>query len=404
MINLLIETIKIAFAAITGNKIRSFLTTLGVVIGVFAVITIVAIGTGLKDNIRSQIVSLGADTIDVVPGSMDQEGQFSLSVESMLGSLDQENAEAIRKEADLIKYVSETYQFSGRFRYGKKTRTSFVVGVHPDYFKIREKKADAGELFNTNHLRKSDKVVVIGHNVGEKLFGSLERAVGKEMKINGKAFKVIGVLETEDFKFGQFDIDDAVYIPSNTAKATFDDARITDIFMKVVSEDKVEEAEKQIEKILKRGRGEEDFTIMSQESMLEMVDRIMGMVTSALAGLAAISLLVGGIGIMNIMLVSVTERTKEIGIRKALGATDRDILMQFLVEAVVLCVFGGGIGVGVAGGASFLLTKYANLPTLINIPTVFAAFIFSIFVGVIFGTAPALKAARKDPIDALRYE
>lgn len=396
-----LENFKIAIAALKVNSIRSFLTVLGVVIGVFSVIMIIAIVTGLKDEIRSQIISLGGDVIDVIPASIEEFGPGS---EQIFAIFEENDVKTLKEQRHLFKYITEVYEFTGNYEYKDKRKSGFIMGVNPSYPKIREKGVETGRFFRENEQRQADKVVVIGTNVATKFFGNYEKASDRNIKINGKEFKVIGVFEKENLRIGSFDINNSVYIPSTTAKQVFEEARLTDIFIKAHSENEVKNTVKVIEKILNEERGKEKFSVLSQEDMLKVVDQITRLITTALAGLASISLLVGGIGIMNIMLVSVTERTREIGIRKAVGADNKHILIQFLTEAIVLSLLGGFIGLLLASLISFVLNKYTGISSLINLETVLGAAGFSVIVGVIFGTAPAYKASQKDPIEALRYE
>ena len=395
-----LENFKIALRSLWGHKVRAFLTVLGILIGVFAVIMVIALVTGLKDDIRGMIVSLGGDVLDVVPVEMSE----GFRPAQMMNAFEEKDIEALKERSELYRYISEVYEFGGTFEYKDEKVVGFGIGAEPSYFKIREKEAQVGELFEKSDHRGAKKVVVIGSGVAEKLFNSLERALSKKMKINGKEFEVIGVLEEEDFRMGGFDINDSVYISSITADQTFSEARFSEIFVKLHSESEVESVTKEIEKILNKVRGKDKFSIMAQEDMLEVVNQVTGLITAALAGLASISLLVGGIGIMNIMLVSVTERTKEIGIRKAVGASKQHILIQFLTEAIALTLLGGVIGLGLVLAVSVVINKYTGMSSLVNWQTVVGATGFSVLVGVVFGTAPALRASRLDPIEALRYE
>lgn len=395
------EAVKSALRSLRANKLRSFLTVLGVVIGTFAVIGLVSIVSGLKAEIKSEIVGLGAEMLDIIPSSTEGEAGFGMG--GLLSSFEAGEVEAIREKATKLEYLSEIYQLMGNLSWGKNKEKGFLIGVTPDYFKARGKKEEIGRLFTESDSAKKAKVVVLGDGMSSELFGRVS-PLGKVVKVNGEPFEVIGVFEKETMKMGNLDINKASYIPAATTEKVFPETRIKEIFAKAKSPELVEEAAREVERILREERKDEDFSVLTQEDMIEFLDRITGMISLALAGVASISLLVGGIGIMNIMLVSVTERTKEIGLRKALGAEDRDILAQFLIEAVVLCLLGGIVGIAVAEVGSFLVTKYTELPSLIDIPTILSALGFSITVGLIFGTAPAIKAAKLDPIEALRHE
>ncbi len=394
------ENVLIAFRSLKANKVRSFLTVLGTTIGVFAVIMIIAIVTGLKDDIRSQIVSLGADVLDIIPADANQYGPGS---EQMFATFKRSEVEEMKDRKDLYRYFSEMYTVSGNFNYKDEEKSGFVVGVTPEYFTMGDRQAIAGELFAKKEEKAAKKTAVLGVKAAEDLFGSPARSIGKEFKINGNDFKIMGVLEAQDIKFGSFDIDDAVYVPATTAYKSLENSRLQEVLLTVPDESRLDYYQLEWEKELKQIRGDDDFTVMAQEDLLDMVDRIMSMITTALGGIASISLLVGGIGIMNIMLVSVTERTREIGIRKAVGAEDKHILTQFLIESITLSILGGVIGLILVFIVSLPLQKFFSISSLVTVPVILGAIGFSVFVGVVFGTAPAYKAAKKDPIEALSY-
>lgn len=393
------ENLKMAVTSIWDNKARSLLTLLGVVIGVFSVITIVALGSGLKEEIGSMVASMGANVLDVVTG----DAEDSFGPPGMFGEFKDKEITAMG-EPDGVEYVAEFIQAQTKVKFRSEERSTFIVGTRPEYFKIREIGMTAGKSFTSADVSSHKRVAVIGIGLAETLYGSTARAVGKELTIGGKKVKVVGVLEEESIQFGGIDADTFVYLPVTITPNITGTSSIREVLVKIRDDADMDRTIKDLEKALEKARGNDEFTIMTQEGLMKQIDNILGVLTSALAGIAAISLLVGGIGIMNIMLVSVTERTKEIGIRKALGATDTHILIQFLAESVVLCLCGGIIGVALADVASIALSKLVDFPPIINTATVVAACAFSICVGVIFGTAPALKAARKDPIEALRYE
>ncbi len=392
-----LENFKIAISSLWAHKVRAVLTVLGTLIGVFAVVMIIAITTGLKDDIRGMIVSLGGDVLDVVPAQME-----GFQPARMMANFEKEEVAALKEQSHLFAHITEVYEFAGKFEYQSEKMSGFGIGIEPSYFEIRGKEAAAGRLFSNLEQNGVERVVVIGTGVAEKLFGSYQESLGKTIKVSGTELEVVGVLEEEGFKMGGFDINDSVYVPSSTADEVFE-AKLSEVFIKAHSEEEVAQTAKEIEEILNEARGEGEFSVLVQEDMLKIVDRVTGLVSAALAGLASISLLVGGIGIMNIMLVSVTERTKEIGIRRAVGADGRHILIQFLTEAVVLSLLGGVMGLLLVSAVSVALNKYTEVPSLVNWQTVLGAVGFSVIVGVIFGTAPALRASRLDPIEALQY-
>ena len=396
-ISLYLENVQIALRSLLANKVRSVLTVLGTTIGVFAVIMIVALVTGLKDDIRSQIVSLGADILDILPADSEQFGS------TLVAAFSKSEVEEFRKARHLYKDFTEIYSLGGQFTYRDHEKNGFLIGIQPEYFSMTNLDPASGSFFTRTDTKQRRAVASIGPNVADELYGSAARAVGRSIKINGKEFTVSGVVEAQNANFGGFNIDDAVYIPASTADAKFESARVQEMFMTVPDEDKLAETKRAVEKKLAEIREDEDFSVLAQEDLLEVVDRVTGLITAALAGIASISLLVGGIGIMNIMLVSVTERTREIGIRKAVGAEESHILIQFLIEAVVLSLLGGVIGLAMAFGVSKAVEQAFNVSSLITLSTVLGAISFSVIVGVIFGTAPAYKAAKKDPIEALRY-
>ena len=400
------EIIVSALSALKANKIRSLLTTLGIIIGVFAVISLVSLVSGLKKDIKDQILGLGGDVLTISPGNI-EEGGFGGGggMGAMMKSFGMEDVRAI-KEAKIpeVKEVNYQYETYARIEYGEKSYNTLTLGCEPALFKIFDNKILIGRLFDSKEDQSGGRVAVLGKGMAAKIFGSADRALDKEIKVEGKSFKIIGILDETDMNFGPVDVNDVVYIPAESAKKYLELSRISEIHLKLISDQDILTAKRKVEKVLKESRGMNDFTVLTPDSMTSLIDDIMGMLTTALAGISAISLLVGGIGIMNIMLVSVTERTKEIGIRKALGATDANILTQFLAEAVVLCILGGFLGLGLSALLSFILNQFTEVPSHIEPATILLAIAFSASVGLIFGTAPALKAAKKDPIEALRYE
>lgn len=398
-LSLLFENFGIAFRSLRANKVRSLLTVLGTTIGVFSVIMIVALVTGLKDQIRSQIVSLGADVLNIVPSSPDQ----NFGPGAAFATFSRRDLQEMRAARHLYRYMSEVVSTPGTFETGAKQEKGYIIGIHPDYFRMGDRPAIAGTLFGSGEMSARSRTVVLGVNIARELYGTPERAVGKDIAMNGKEFSVQGVMKKQDIKFGDFDIDDAVYIPSTTALAEYEEANIREIYAMVPDEAELARYTREWEAEMTNIRGKDKFTVLAQDDLLATVDRITNLITQALAGLASISLLVGGIGIMNIMLVTVTERTREIGIRKAVGAEDIHILTQFLTESVALSLIGGVMGILITFLVSLIVQQALGVTSLITWQTVAGAVAFSAFVGVLFGTAPAYKAAKRDPIEALRY-
>ncbi|MFH2019200.1 MAG: ABC transporter permease [bacterium] len=395
---------KSALISIKRNKTRSLLTTLGVVIGVAAVILLTSLGNGLKRLISDQFDALGTNQIMITAGDIIKEGGgFDMASAGLtVSKFTIEDVEAIKRIGDPIVSAAPVTESTGEVRYKtEKVNTFFMIST-PDYTKIRDLKMTSGRFFTDADEVADKRVVVIGPNLEEDLFGKTS-GLNKEIAINGINFEVIGIAEPKDVGgFGGPDFDSVVYIPYDIGKKTLEIRNIMYIAIKVDSADDMNRAKILAEKTLSRRLDEEDYSIVDQSELLDSINTILNALTSALAGIAAISLLVGGIGIMNIMLVAVTERTKEIGLRKALGATPNDILVQFLIEASVLSGLGGiiGIAIGVLGALaidSFIPAK----PTLGSIALAFSV---SVIVGIVFGVFPARKASKLSPIEALRYE
>jgi len=384
-----IEILKTAIISLKANKARSLLTALGVVIGVFAVISLVSLVSGLRKDIHRQIMGLGGDVLTITPGNIEEGGMGKGGgMQAMMNSFEEKNVNDL-KEAKIpeIKFISEQYEMSVSVEYKDKSYTTFGLGSSPDIFEMFDNKILIGRFFTHSENREGDKVAVLGKGIAARIFRNPERALNKEVKIESQSFKVVGVLDESDMSFGPIDVNDVVYYPAKSASRHFSSAKITEINVKLFSPDRVSSAKRKIETIMKESRGRDDFTVLTPDNMVNLVNDIMGILTAALGGIAAISLLVGGIGIMNIMLVSVTERTKEIGIRKALGASNKNIMIQFLVEAIILCVIGGLIGVALSALVTYILNSRTNVPSYIEPTTIILAVTFSAIVGLIFGKA-----------------
>mgnify|MGYP002516596834 CR=1 FL=1 len=401
------ESVQIAVTALLGNKLRSILTMLGIIIGVGAVIAMISIGMGVKQNVTNSIASLGSNMLIVTPGSTNKGGVRSAAGSSQ--KLKYEDAEAIKKKIKNIDYVSPTVNGSYQIVNGHENWNSSVYGVTPEYLKIRDLTIGTGSFITQNDLNSRNRVAVIGTTVATNLFES-ENPVGKNIRINNQPYKVIGVIESKGQSSMGQDQDDVVIIPLTTAQERLMGITyVRSINIQVSSADKIESVQGQVETLLRQrhhivGDKEDDFSVRNLTSLMETMTSTTTMLTLFLGSIAAISLLVGGIGIMNIMMVSVTERTREIGIRKALGATFQNIMMQFLIESVVIGVIGGLMGVAVGVGIALAIAKAGLFQTVITAAPILISFSFSVGIGLFFGIYPARKAARLDPIEALRYE
>jgi putative ABC transport system permease protein len=401
----LFEIIKLAIHALKTNRMRSFLTMLGVIIGVASVILLVSIGSGLRSYITGQLERLGAKTLMVIPGSSIELGSSGgggggVPGAGMMASKFTVTHVRELEKADSVNRVMPYTENNGTLRYGKNSHITQVAGVGYEYITIRNHNVEDGRFFSKAEEESAKKVVVLGKTVVEKLFGG-ENPINKKMTIGDGRFTVVGVLERMG-AFGGVDIDDQAFIPANTALKQFDMDYFMTIFVEAKSQENIEETKTEVKRILLKYLKEDEFSVLDTKNLLNTIASILGVLTIALGGIAAISLIVGGIGIANIMLVSVTERTREIGLRKAVGATPQIIMIQFLSEAVILSATGGIIGIILGILSSLVLGKFA--PTIVTGWSIMVAFIVSSAVGIIFGLAPAVRASRLTPVDALRYE
>ena len=401
------ESVRIALNALTANKLRSILTMLGIIIGVGAVIAMVSVGLGVKQNITNSIASLGSNMLIVMPGSSNTGG-----VRSAAGSrttLKYEDAVAIKSKIKNIDYVSPTVQRSFQVVNGNQNWNTTVYGVTPEYMSIRSLAVSAGSFISQSDLTKRHRVAVIGTTVASNLYGS-KNPVGLNIRVNNQPYKVIGVLESKGQSSMGQDQDDIVIIPLTTAmERLLGITYVQSVNVQVTSQDKMNLVQEDIEALMRQrhritGGKEDDFNVRNMTSLMETLRETTSMLTLFLGSVAAISLLVGGIGIMNIMMVSVTERTREIGIRKALGATFKAIMTQFLIESVVIGVIGGLIGIAFGCFASVMIAKFGGFNTVITMSPILLSFSFSVGIGLFFGIYPARKAALLNPIEALRYE
>ena len=400
-------TLRIALRALGRNKLRAFLTMLGIIIGVGAVIAMVAIGEGAKATIRSQIATLGTNVLIVLPGTLNQGGvrMGTGGVTTLVDS----DAKAIMSEIPAVAFASPAIRRPEQLVAGNLNWGTIVQGVAPEFQQIRDWQIAEGRFIHDGDIESAAKVVVIGQTVVDKLFGN-DNPIEAVVRIRNIPFRVVGVLTQKGQSSQGADQDDTVMIPYTTMQKRL--MRITfvqSIVVSAVSAERVQEAQEQITTLLRQRHRigperEDDFSIRNLSDIAEAASTTARVMAVLLGSVASISLLVGGIGIMNIMLVSVTERTREIGIRMAVGARSRDIMLQFLVEAVVMAATGGSIGILLGIGSSEVLKLWAQWPTLVSPTIVAIAFLFSGAVGVFFGFYPAQKAANLDPIDALRYE
>ena len=404
----IINLIKIAFRSLNKNKLRTFLTMLGIIIGVASVIAMLAIGEGSKQNIQASIASLGTNSIMIFPGSINQGGVQMGAGSSV--SLKREDAEAILTRCDLIKYVSPVVQRGFQIISGSQNWRTAVAGVFNDYFLIRNLNIISGVNFSSTDEHAAAKVCVVGQTVSTNLFGEGRDPIGKIIRINNIPFRIIGMLEKKGQNtFGQ-DQDDIIIAPFSTIqKRMLSTTNLNLIIASAISEDEIDNAKDEITMVLRERHKlaadiEDDFTVRTQSDLSNIFGSISKVLTILLGSIASISLLVGGIGIMNIMLVSVTERTKEIGIRLAVGAKGRDVLLQFMIEAMFISFLGGIIGVGLGVLISVSVAKFGGWPITVTIYSIALSFLFSAIIGIFFGWYPARKAARLNPIDALRYE
>jgi len=401
------STVNVAFRALRRNKLRSFLTALGIIIGVAAVIAMVGIGNGAKAQVEAQIASLGENVILIFSGSTTSSG--IRTGWGNAGTLKIEDAEAIRREVPGVIAVSEEIRSTTQVAAGNQNWLTQVLGESADYLDIRQWQLADGASFTPQDVRSANKVCVIGRTTATQVFGN-DNPVGQVLRIKNVPFVVTGVLTPKGLSAQGSDQDDVVIVPYTSAmKRVVGGTTLRSINVQVGDARSLPAAQQQIISLLRqrhniRAGKDDDFTVRGQQEIADMATAQSKTMTVLLGAIAGVSLIVGGIGIMNIMLVSVTERTREIGVRLAVGAHGRDILSQFLIEAVALSSVGGIIGIAFGVGASKVLSVYQNWPTLISLSSIIVSFLFSAAVGIFFGFYPARKAADLDPIEALRYE
>lgn len=399
---------KIAFRALANNKLRAFLTMLGIIIGVASVIAMLAIGQGSKRSIQKQISEMGSNMIMIHPGA-EMRGGVRQDPSSMQ-TLKLENYETLRDECMYLSAISPHVSASGQLISGSNNYPSSVSGVSIGYLTIRQLTVEQGEMFTEEDIRTAAKVCVIGKTIVDNLFPDGQDPIGKIIRCNQVPLRVVGVLKSKGYNSMGMDQDDVVLSPYTTVmKRLLAQTYLSGIFASALTEDMTEEAVDEITNILRREHklkeaDDDDFTIRTQQELSSMLNTTTDLMTTLLACIAGISLVVGGIGIMNIMYVSVTERTREIGLRMSVGARGIDILSQFLIESILISITGGLIGVILGCGASFIIKSVAHWPVFIQPWSVLLSFAVCTFTGVFFGWYPAKKAADLDPIEALRYE
>jgi putative ABC transport system permease protein len=399
---------KIALRALANNKLRAFLTMLGIIIGVASVITMLAIGQGSKQSIQTQIAEMGSNMIMIQPGG-DMRGGVRRDASEMQ-TLKLDNYYKLRDECNYLLGISPNVSSSGQFVNGNNNYPSSVTGVGLDYLDIRQLTVENGEMFSEADIQSSAKVCVIGKTIADNLFPDGTDPVGHVIRFSKIPFRVVGVLKSKGYNSMGMDQDDIVLAPYSTVmKRLLATTSLQGIYASALSEDMTDQATEEITTILRREHklkdsDDDDFNIRSQQELSTMLNSTTDLMTTLLACIAGISLVVGGIGIMNIMYVSVTERTREIGLRMSVGARGIDILSQFLIEAILISITGGIIGVLTGGLASYLVKSLAHWPILIQPWSVILSFAVCTITGVFFGWYPAKKAADLDPIDAIRYE
>lgn len=397
------EITRLSIRSIWRNKTRSALTMLGIIIGVSAVILLISLGQGLQNYITGQFETLGSNQIYILPGKIGGEGAgFSQGPPNFAGSkLTLTMVDKIARLGGPVKTAAADDDIPAKVAYKGKSKYTTVGSVSDSWLKMVKIGIDKGRNISKSDVEAERKVAILGKSIRETLFGSRD-PIGKEISIGGEKFRVVGTIKSISSQSIGFDINNFVAIPITVAQRVFNRDSVQTIMVQATSKEEVSSATDRVKKFMKTQLNEDEFSVVDQSSLLTTINQILGVLTAALGGIAAISLVVGGVGIMNIMLVSVTERTREIGLRKAIGAKPSDILSQFIIEAVTLSVVGGAIGILIGTGGAFIINKF--FPASVSLWSISLAFGVSALVGIVFGVAPAIRASRLDPIEALRYE
>ncbi len=399
---------RIALKALGNNKFRGFLTMLGIIIGVGSVITMLAIGQGSKKSIQAEISEMGSNMIMIHPGE-DMRGGVRLSADDMQ-TLKVKDFEDIRSKCSYVSLISPSVNSSAQAIYGANNTSTSIYGVNQDYLDIRGYKVEDGDIFTDQDIKTAAKVCLVGKTIVDELFTNGENPVGKVIRFGSIPFRIIGVLESKGYNSMGMDQDNLIITPYTTVmKRILAVTYLQEIVCSALSEDYTDQAIDEISEVLRENHrlkttDEDDFNIRSQQELSSMMTSTSDMMSTLLAAVAGISLLVGGIGIMNIMYVSVTERTKEIGLRMSIGAKGRDILAQFLIEATLISITGGLLGVVLGIGASYIVKVVLSYPIVIQAWTIILSFLVCTVIGIFFGWYPARKASNLDPIEAIRYE
>jgi putative ABC transport system permease protein len=399
------EIFNLAIKSIRRNKGRSILTALGIIIGVASVILLVSLGQGLQQYITGQFENLGANQVFILPGQVGGDGEsvsFGQGPPNFAGSkLTLKHVDDLAKLGDPIKNAAAENDMPASVSYQGESKYTTVAGISSQWNNMVNIQIGKGRPINSSDIQLNRKVAILGTSMVEDLFGRSD-PLGKDVNIAERKFEVIGIIDEIGSQSIGFDIDNFVAIPITTAQEVFGQETVQQIMVQAINKNEIETTKDAVKRYLLRQLKEDEFSVIDSSSLLDTINSILGVITTALGGIAAISLVVGGVGIMNIMLVSVTERTREIGLRKAVGAKQSDILTQFVIEAITLSLFGGLIGVLIGWGGALLINQF--FPATVTFWSVALAFGVSAGVGIIFGVAPAIRASRLDPIDALRYE